>query len=58
MPVAVTAALPGAEAGWDEAALLHDRISVSAGLRGVQMVLAPDDLQRITNATLADLCEE
>jgi Cys-tRNA(Pro)/Cys-tRNA(Cys) deacylase len=42
----------------DETAILHDRVSVSAGLRGVQMLLAPGDLQRATNATLADLCDE
>jgi Cys-tRNA(Pro)/Cys-tRNA(Cys) deacylase len=42
----------------DEDALLHDRISVSAGLRGVQMLLAPADLQRITNATVVDLKDE
>lgn len=42
----------------DEDALLHDRISVSAGLRGVQMLLAPADLQRITRATIADLKDE
>lgn len=42
----------------DETALLHERISVSAGLRGVQMLLAPQDLQRVANATLADLCDE
>jgi len=39
----------------DETALLHDRISVSAGLRGVQMLLAPQDLQRVARATVADL---
>ena len=39
----------------DETAILHDRISVSAGQRGLQMILAPDDLQRATLATLADL---
>jgi Cys-tRNA(Pro)/Cys-tRNA(Cys) deacylase len=42
----------------DEDALLHDRISVSAGLRGVQMLLAPADLQRVTNATVVDLKDE
>jgi Cys-tRNA(Pro)/Cys-tRNA(Cys) deacylase len=41
----------------DETAILHDRVSVSAGLRGVQMLIAPDDLRRATNATLADLCD-
>ena len=39
----------------DQTALTHARISVSAGLRGVQMLLAPADLQRITRATVADL---
>ena len=34
----------------DETAILWDVISVSAGLRGCQMVLAPDDLIRVTNA--------
>lgn len=42
----------------DEDALLHECISVSAGLRGVQMLLAPADLQRIANATIADLKDE
>lgn len=41
----------------DETAVLHDRICVSAGRRGVQMLLAPSDLQRITGVTLADLCD-
>ena len=42
----------------DEDALLHERISVSAGLRGVQMLLAPADLQRIANAIVVDLKDE
>src|SRR5436190_15985455 len=33
----------------DETADLWDAISVSAGVRGCQMVLAPDDLVRLTN---------
>jgi Cys-tRNA(Pro)/Cys-tRNA(Cys) deacylase len=37
----------------DETASLWDVISVSAGLRGRQMLLAPADLARITEATLA-----
>jgi len=41
----------------DETALLHEHISVSAGLRGVQMLLAPTDLLRATRATVADLCD-
>ena len=39
----------------DQSAMTHARISVSAGLRGVQMLLAPADLQRMTRATVADL---
>ncbi len=39
----------------DQSAFTHERISVSAGLRGVQMLLAPADLQKITRATVADL---
>jgi Cys-tRNA(Pro)/Cys-tRNA(Cys) deacylase len=34
----------------DETAILFDTISVSAGMRGLQMLLAPDDLARITGA--------
>ncbi len=39
----------------DRSALGHDLISVSAGRRGLQMILSPLDLQRAANATLADL---
>ena len=42
----------------DESAILHERISVSAGLRGVQMLLTPDDLQRVTQASIVDLVAE
>jgi len=41
----------------DETALLHDRISVSAGQRGLQMILSPHDLQRAAKAQLADLAK-
>jgi Cys-tRNA(Pro)/Cys-tRNA(Cys) deacylase len=34
----------------DETAILFDGISVSAGVRGCQMVLAPEDLARVTGA--------
>ena len=34
----------------DETAILFDVISVSAGVRGCQLVLAPDDLVRVTEA--------
>ncbi|HEY9842971.1 MAG: Cys-tRNA(Pro) deacylase [Candidatus Sericytochromatia bacterium] len=39
----------------DELALAYERISVSAGLRGLQLYLAPEDLQRATQATLAEI---
>jgi Cys-tRNA(Pro)/Cys-tRNA(Cys) deacylase len=35
----------------DEAALIEARISVSAGVRGMQLVLAPSDYVRATRAT-------
>lgn len=34
----------------DQSALDHERISVSAGQRGLQMILSPSDLQRATQA--------
>lgn len=42
----------------DETAILFDRISVSAGQRGLQMLLAPEDFIRATNATTADVNRE
>jgi Cys-tRNA(Pro)/Cys-tRNA(Cys) deacylase len=39
----------------DETAVLWDAISVSAGVRGCQMVLAPDDLIRVTGAVTDDI---
>ncbi|HUW70102.1 MAG TPA: Cys-tRNA(Pro) deacylase [bacterium] len=39
----------------DETAMLWDTIHVSAGARGLQMVLSPADLARAANATFADL---
>ena len=39
----------------DEIATLFDRIYVSAGLRGQQLILDPEDLRRYTAATFADL---
>ncbi len=39
----------------DETAILHDLVSVSAGQRGLQMILAPNDLQRAADANLADI---
>ena len=39
----------------DSKALLQEKISVSAGQRGMQLVLSPKDLVTATNATVADL---
>jgi Cys-tRNA(Pro)/Cys-tRNA(Cys) deacylase len=39
----------------DETIELFDVISISAGQRGLQLVVAPGDYLRATNATLADL---
>jgi Cys-tRNA(Pro)/Cys-tRNA(Cys) deacylase len=39
----------------DETVLCWDEISLSAGARGTQILLAPDDLIRATEATPADL---
>jgi len=39
----------------DETAILFDRISISAGARGVQLILSPEDYLRATEAQTADL---
>ncbi len=39
----------------DSHALNHEKISISAGMRGMQLVLSPNDLVKATNATVADL---
>ena len=39
----------------DSRALTLEKISISAGLRGMQIVLAPQDLVRAVNATVAPL---
>lgn len=36
-------------------ALLFERISVSAGQRGLQIIIDPSDYLRATNGTLCDL---
>ena len=42
----------------DESALLQDAIYVSAGRRGLDMSLAPADLQSLTHATIAPIARE
>lgn len=39
----------------DESAVDKEVISISAGVRGVQILLAPRDLIRVTEATVADI---
>jgi Cys-tRNA(Pro)/Cys-tRNA(Cys) deacylase len=39
----------------DETIILFDQISVSAGARGTQLILSPDDYLRAANAQTADL---
>lgn len=39
----------------DERAFEHDKIFVSAGLRGLQMHLSPGDLQKVTGAVKGDI---
>ena len=40
---------------FDEVCLLFEEIAVSAGERGHQMILSPDDLTRFVGATLVDI---
>ena len=51
-PVAMKKALP---TYIDETALLFDRISVSAGRRGLQVLAAPSDVANLSGAIFADL---
>jgi Cys-tRNA(Pro)/Cys-tRNA(Cys) deacylase len=53
--VTVMAARTDFPAFVDETIELHEVISISAGLRGVQLLMAPADYLRATGATLADL---
>lgn len=42
----------------DEIAQLFDIISISAGLRGLQILLAPDDYIRVTDARIAAISKD
>jgi Cys-tRNA(Pro)/Cys-tRNA(Cys) deacylase len=42
----------------DETAILFDRISVSAGTRGTQLILGPEDYLRAAQAQTADLTKD
>ncbi len=39
----------------DETAILHECISLSAGQRGLQIIISPTDLERAIDATLTDI---
>jgi hypothetical protein len=41
----------------DKIAIDHERISVSAGRRGLQMILSPEELQCASDATIEDLAK-
>ncbi len=41
---------------FDETILLYDEIGISAGIRGCQMLLSPNDLISYTEAVIADIC--
>ena len=40
---------------FDETVLLHDRIAVSAGIRGLQLLIAPEDLLRFVGGVSCDI---
>lgn len=42
----------------DERALTLEKISISAGLRGMQIILSPQDLVKAVNATIAKLASD
>ena len=42
----------------DKSAQTHERITVSAGVRGCQLLLSPDDIIRFTKATVSHLTKE
>jgi Cys-tRNA(Pro)/Cys-tRNA(Cys) deacylase len=42
----------------DETAILFDRVSVSAGTRGTQLILDPQDYIRVAQAQIADLTRD
>lgn len=42
----------------DETVILWDQISISAGQRGTQIILSPDDYIKATNATVAEIAKE
>lgn len=41
----------------DETITLYERVSISAGVRGTQILIAPDDYVKAVNATMGDICK-
>ena len=41
----------------DETCILHEKITISAGIRGIQLLLSPDDLIRLADAQIASLTD-
>lgn len=56
--VTILGAKKGYPAFVDETIQLHDRISISAGMRGLQIILTPDDYLRATGASIAAIAKE
>ena len=42
----------------DSSAKQHDTVYVSAGRRGLEIELSPDDLTKLTRGELADICQD
>ncbi|HET9791930.1 MAG TPA: YbaK/EbsC family protein, partial [Candidatus Angelobacter sp.] len=42
----------------DETIEMWDKISISAGVRGTQIILKPEDYLRVTGAVVADIAKE
>ena len=42
----------------DSKAMTQEKISISAGVRGEQLILTPDDLVKAANATVADIVRQ
>lgn len=42
----------------DDTMLMHDEVAVSAGVRGCQILIAPDDYVRTVQGTVADIARE
>lgn len=41
----------------DETITLFDQVSISAGVRGTQIIIAPEDYTKAVNATIGDICK-